>query len=136
VVRAEGGVRFYTNGSDGSSTSPYVPSAGVFLTAGGSSWNVVSDSTRKEHIVALDGEALLGRLADLPVSTWRYRAEEDRTVRHAGPMAQDWQRLVAGPLGLNTDGTTINQGDFDGVNLAGVIALEARTRELARAQAE
>lgn len=118
-VRAAGGVVFYTN---------FALTAGVFMNAGASSWNAVSDSTRKEHIVALDPEALLRRLADLPVSTWRYRAEEDRSVRHIGPMAQDWQRHVAGPLGLNADETTINQGDFDGVNLAGVIALEARTR--------
>jgi len=130
VVRAEGGVRFYTNGNNTSSTSPYVPSAGVFLTAGGSAWNVVSDRARKEAFAPVDGEALLAGLAQLPVTTWRYLAEEDRSVRHIGPMAQDWQRLVAGPLALNADSTTINQGDFDGVNLMAAIALEARTRDL------
>jgi len=135
VVRAEGGVRFYTNGNSTSSTSPYVPSAGVFLTAGGSAWNVVSDRARKEAFAPVDGEALLAGLARLPVTTWRYLAEEDRSVRHIGPMAQDWQRLVAGPLSLNADSTTINQGDFDGVNLAGIIALEARTRALAEENA-
>ena len=132
VARAAGGVRFYTAG--GSSNSIYVPTAGVYLDAGGSSWNVVSDSTRKTDIAALDGEALLDRLAQLPISTWRYKAEADRdgmAIRHVGPMAQDWQRLVAGPLGLNAEDTVINQGDLDGVALAAAQALEARTTALA-----
>jgi hypothetical protein len=57
------------------------------------------------------------------VTSWRYRDEVDRTVRHIGPMAQDWQRA----FGLSRDGTTINMSDFDGVNLAAVKALEGRT---------
>lgn len=137
VARARGGVRFYTAGAnDGNpsannlATDPYVPTAGVTLSSGGSSWNAVSDRNRKEHFEAFDAEALLMRLSELPLTTWRYKAEADTTVRHIGPMAQDWQRLVAGPLGLNTDSLMINQGDFDGVNLAGVQALEARTRAL------
>ena len=138
VARARGGVRFYTAGANDSnpsanndSTLPYVPTAGVTLSAGGSSWNAVSDRNRKEHFEAFDAEALLVRLSELPLTTWRYKAEADPTVRHVGPMAQDWQRLVAGPLGLNADTLLINQGDFDGVNLAAVQALEARTREQA-----
>ena len=42
---------------------------------------------------------------------------------HIGPMAQDWQRA----FGLSADATTINMSDLDGVNLAGVKALDART---------
>ena len=124
TVRAAGGTRIFTNSS---------MIAGVSLSPGGSSWNVVSDSTRKTDVAALDGEDVLGRLARLPVSTWRYKAEADRDgqpVRHVGPMAQDWQRLVAGPLGLNADSTVINQGDLDGVSLAAAKALEARTSAL------
>ena len=120
-VRAAGGARLFTDKT---------LSAGVYLDAGGSSWNVVSDSTRKADVAALDGEALLGQIAQLPVTTWRYKAEADRggqAIRHVGPMAQDWQRLVAGPLGLNTESTVINQGDLDGVTLAAAKALEART---------
>jgi uncharacterized small protein (DUF1192 family) len=47
-------------------------------------------------------------------------------VRHIGPMAQDWHAA----FGLNDDPLTINQGDFDGVNLAAVQALDARTAPL------
>jgi len=121
TVRAAGGYRLFTNATR---------TTGVQLAAGGSSWSVVSDRNRKEHFEPLDAEALLQRLVQLPLSTWNY-IDGEVGVRHVGPMAQDWQALVDGPLGLNSDDLTINQGDFDGVNLAGIVALEARTRALA-----
>jgi hypothetical protein len=113
-IRASGGVRVFTNSA---------MTAGVALTAGGSSWSVVSDRNRKESFLAVDGEDVLARIRSIPVSTWRYRDEEDRTVRHIGPMAQDWHQA----FGFNGDPLTINMSDLDGVNLAGVKALDART---------
>jgi trimeric autotransporter adhesin len=44
-------------------------------------------------------------------------------------MAQDWHAAFA----LNADSLTINQGDFDGVNLAAIQALELRTAGLSDA---
>ncbi len=118
LVRAAGGYRLHTNAT---------LTTGVALNAGGSSWNVISDRHRKENFENVEGEALLGRLRTLPVTSWRYIAEEDRTVRHIGPMAQDWHRA----FGLSADSTTINTGDFDGVNLAAAQALLVRTDALA-----
>ena len=115
--RVPGGFRIFTNTA---------ATVGVQVNAGGSSWNVISDRNRKESFLAVDGEDLLARLRHVPVTTWRYRDEQDRTVRHIGPMAQDWQRA----FGFSADGTTINMSDFDGVNLAAIQALEARTAEL------
>jgi trimeric autotransporter adhesin len=69
---------------------------------------------------------MLGRIRTLPVSTWRYRDEDDRSTLHIGPMAQDWHRA----FGFTHDDTTINMSDFDGVNLAAIKALEARTTAL------
>jgi Head domain of trimeric autotransporter adhesin/Chaperone of endosialidase len=117
-VRAAGGYRLYTNATE---------TVGVSLNAGGSSWNVISDRNRKENFLGVDGEDILSRIRSLPVSTWQYIAEEDRTVRHIGPMAQDWNRA----FGFSGDETTINMSDFDGVNLAAIQALEARTTEQA-----
>jgi hypothetical protein len=113
-LRAAGGIRLYTNSTE---------TSGVTMSAGGNSWVVVSDRNRKEAFLPVDGEDVLSRIRALPVTTWRYLSEEDRTVRHIGPMAQDWNRA----FGLNADATTINMSDFDGVNLAAVQALEART---------
>jgi hypothetical protein len=123
MVRAAGGYRFYTNATE---------TVGVSLNAGGSTWNVISDRNRKQDFLAVDGEDILTRIRTLPVSTWRYISEEDRSVLHIGPMAQDWQRA----FGFSRDGTTINMSDFDGVNLAAVKALEARTAALQAENAE
>ncbi|HEU4561624.1 MAG TPA: tail fiber domain-containing protein [Longimicrobium sp.] len=112
-ARFPGGYRLYTNTAT---------TVGVSLNAGGSSWNVISDRNRKHDFLAVDGEDLLSRLRAVPVTTWRYRDEADRTVRHIGPMAQDWARA----FGFSRDDTTINMSDFDGVNLAAIQALERR----------
>jgi trimeric autotransporter adhesin len=115
--RYAGGWRLYTNSTR---------TAGVTLSAGGSTWNAVSDRNRKENFGEVDGEDVLRRLRAVPVTSWNYIAE-GREVRHVGPMSQDWHAAFA----LNDDPLTINQGDFDGVNLAAIQALERRTAEQA-----
>ena len=119
-TRYAGGYRLFTNATT---------TTGVSLSAGGSSWNVISDRNAKEDFLAVDGEDVLARIRRLPLATWRYRDEEDRSVRHIGPMAQDWHAA----FGFGPDATIINSGDFDGVNLAAIQALEARST---RQQAE
>ena len=105
---------------------------GVQVNAGGSSWNVISDRNLKEGFLAVNGEDVLARIRGLPVSTWRYIDEEDRSVRHIGPMAQDWNAA----FGFGPSQTTINMSDFDGVNLAAIQALERRTTALQQQVAE
>jgi uncharacterized small protein (DUF1192 family) len=122
-LRAAGGVRLFTNATK---------TTGVSLAAGGSSWVVISDRNRKEGFLAVDGEDVLARLRFVPVTTWRYRDEVDRSTLHIGPMAQDWHRA----FGFTSDEHTINMSDFDGVNLAAIKALEARTAALQAENAE
>jgi hypothetical protein len=114
TVRAAGGIRFFTNA---------LMTVGVQVAAGGSSWAVISDRNRKSGFLAVDGEDMLRRVASLPVTTWRYRDEVDRSTLHIGPMAQDWHRA----FGFTADDHTINMSDFDGVNLASIQALINRT---------
>jgi hypothetical protein len=120
TVRAAGGTRLFSNAT---------MTTGVTLNAGGSSWVVISDRNRKQDFGAVDGEQVLDRIRGLPVSTWRYRDEVtvDPSITHMGPMAQDWNAAFH----FTADDKTINMSDLDGVNLAGVQALEARTREQA-----
>ncbi|HET7459774.1 MAG TPA: tail fiber domain-containing protein [Longimicrobium sp.] len=118
-VRAAGGYRLFTNATT---------TTGVQVAAGGSSWVVISDRNRKQDFLNVNGEDILARIRQLPVSTWRYRDEVDRSTLHIGPMAQDWHRA----FGFTADDRTINMSDFDGVNLAGIQALEARTGGQAR----
>jgi trimeric autotransporter adhesin len=116
-LRAAGGVRLYTNATK---------TTGVSLNAGGSSWNVISDRNRKQDFLAVDGEDVLARVRTLPVSTWRYQGEADRSILHIGPMAQDWHAA----FGFSQDDRTINMSDFDGVNLAAIQALDSRDRRI------
>jgi len=113
VMRGCGGIKLFTNQG---------LTAGAELAAGGSSWSMVSDRNRKELFEAVDFERLLANIRELPITTWNYKAE-GRDTRHIGPMAQDWHRIFA----FSRDSLTINTGDLDGVNLAGVKALEQRT---------
>src|SRR5690606_30245612 len=59
--------------------------AGVEVAAGGSGWSAAADRNRKENFASIEGEELLARLRDVPVTTWNYLTQE-REIRHAGPM--------------------------------------------------
>lgn len=116
VMRGCGGVKVFTNQG---------LTSGVELAAGGSGWSAVSDRNRKENFLAMDGEELLARLRSVPVTSWNYKTQ-DASVRHMGPMAQDFRAA----FGLGTDDTSIGLLDIDGVNFAAAKALEARTARL------
>jgi trimeric autotransporter adhesin len=115
--RAAGGYRLFTTSA---------MTVGAVLHPGQGSWSTLSDRNRKAAFLRVDGEDILTRILAVPITTWRYITEEDRTVRHIGPMAQDWHAA----FGLSSDSLTINSGDFDGVNLAAVQALTTRTDSL------
>jgi ubiquinone biosynthesis protein UbiJ len=91
------------------------------LTSGGA-WTNSSDVNRKHLFERVDGEDVLARLRTLQIRSWSYRAE-DATVRHLGPTAQDFRTA----FGLGASETSITTVDADGVALAGVKALDART---------
>ena len=69
-------------------------------------------------------------IRDRPVTEWSYKAQ-DAAIRHMGPTAQDFHAA----FGLGEDPLRIGTLDADGVALAGVKAVEARTRHL-RAELE
>ena len=112
-VRATGGVNFVT-AIDESGT----PTAGISLPAGGSSWGNPSDRRLKENFEPADGTDVLARLADVPISTWNYRAQ-DPSIRHIGPMAQDFYAA----FGVGEDELHITTVDADGVALAAIQGL-------------
>ena len=113
-VRATGGVYLVTavNPTTGRST------AGVYVSGGGSGWNIYSDRNAKEHFSPADGRALLDRLAGIPIETWNYKTQ-DASIRHIGPMAQDFHAAFA----VGEDERYINSVDADGVALAAIQGL-------------
>ena len=120
LVRSIGGAVF-VSGIDGSGNS----NAGVQLAAGGGSWSSLSDRNLKENFEQVDGADVLAKIAALPISTWNYKAQ-DESIRHIGPMAQD----LYAAFGLGEDDRHITTIDADGIALAAIQGLYAKTKEL------
>ena len=66
---------------------------------------------------------MLAKIAGMPIREWNYKAQ-DAAIRHVGPTAQDFHAA----FGLGEDPLRISTIDADGIALAAVQALEARTR--------
>jgi hypothetical protein len=83
-----------------------------------------SDRTLKTDIVPVEPEAILAKVANLPVATWRFKTGTP-DVLHLGPMAQDFSAA----FGLGHDDRHINPLDVAGVSLAAVQALNKQVSE-------
>jgi hypothetical protein len=116
VARARGGVYFYTS---------LDRSTGSYLSAGGNSWNQVSDSMTKENFRPVDRKTLLERLAQMRVRDYNLKTQ-DPSIRHIGPVAQDFHNA----FGFGESNTAINMEDADGVLLAAVQALYEQNQQL------
>ncbi len=88
----------------------------------GTSFISTSSRALKTGFEALDSAAVLAKLEQLPVTSWRYKTEGE-DVRHFGPVAEDFQRL----FGLG-DGVSIASVDADGVLMAAVKGLNAEVK--------
>jgi hypothetical protein len=115
LARASGGFTLYTNAAS---------TVGAQLAAGSGTWASLSDRNVKTNIAPLDDEAILGKVAALPIERWSYKSE--RGVRHVGPMAQDFYAA----FGVGEDDKHITSIDEDGVALAAIKALHARVGAL------
>jgi hypothetical protein len=118
TMRFNGGYRLWSSYPDST--------AGVYMRHGQSGWSNYCDRNIKENFIELDGEELLEKLHSIPVTEWNYK-KGDTSMKYVGPMAQDF--YAAFHLG-GTDSLGINSISIDGVNMAGIKALEQRTREM------
>jgi hypothetical protein len=115
LVRASGGVIFYS--------SPGL-NYGVQLAPNDGSWSSLSDRNVKEHFVPVDTQTLLEQVTALPITTWNYKTQ-DVSIRHVGPMAQDF--FAAFKVG--EDDRHITEIDEDGVALAAVQGLNQKLEQ-------
>jgi hypothetical protein len=93
--------------------------------ANGGTGNVVlSDRNLKRDIEPVDEQAVLERVAGMPVSTWSYKSNS-ASVRHLGPMAQDFSAA----FGLGNTDRAYDSVDAHGVALTAIKALYDRSRE-------
>jgi hypothetical protein len=124
VARCSGGVYFFTNSA---------MTSGVYVAAGGNAWSAVCDRNMKENFKPVDGAEVLAKLSHMPITTWNYKSQ-DKSIRHIGPMAQDFASF-----GVGEDDKHITTIDADGIALAAIQELnkkldrlEAENRELRR----
>lgn len=78
-----------------------------------------SDRNSKENFKPLDHKALLDKIAKLDISEWNFKSEA-ASVRHIGPMAQDFHSV----FGLGEREDRIAPLDTSGVALAAVQGLQ------------
>jgi len=122
AARATGGFRFRTNKAG---------TTGCNLPAGSGVFNCTSSRATKENFVMVSGADVLSRLKGIEVSSWNY-ISEGRSVRHMGPMAEDFFKAFQ----LGTGNTSIGMQDLTGVSLAAIKELDQRTNELRQKTAE
>lgn len=127
VLRADGGL-YLTNTSE---LAPYdntniiTTRGGAYLSGNGTNWTNSSDRNRKENFQPVNTRALLQKLESLEITEWNYK-EDDESVRHIGPVAQDFYAV----FGLGNDDKSISTVDPSGVALAGIKELISKNREL------
>ena len=97
---------------------------GATLPAGSGAWSGLSDRDAKENFSPVDGEDTLARLASVPIQTWNMKTQ-DPSIRHIGPMAQDFYAAFK----VGEDERRINTIDADGVALSAIQGLNRIVQE-------
>ncbi|HEY2082176.1 MAG TPA: tail fiber domain-containing protein [Verrucomicrobiae bacterium] len=117
------------NGITGNLT--LVPGPGIQILADGGARTITisqagqpSDRNIKTDFAPVSAEKILAQLAALPISSWRY-TNETASVRHVGPMAQDFKAA----FDLGTSDKTIGTVDESGVALAALQGLNQKLNE-------
>jgi hypothetical protein len=103
---------------------------GARLAPGSGSWTSVSDRNLKANTATVNPRAVLAAVAALPVSTWNYTSQ-DASIRHIGPMAQDFYAA----FNVGESDTGISTVDAQGVALAAIQGVYQQNQEL-KAQIE
>jgi hypothetical protein len=119
TLRGAGGYRLFRNSG---------ATAGVALAADGTAWAVISDRNVKKDFAAVSGPRILEKLAALPITQWHYQWEDQSTMPHIGPMAQDFKAAFY----PGRDDKSITTQEADGVALAAIQGLNQKLEEQLR----
>lgn len=122
-ARATNGFYFVT-GCD-SVVAPGTAQSGAFISAGGSLWQSLSSRDAKKNIEEVDGAEILEKVSELPLYHWTYNTQDD-SIRHLGPMAEDFYETFA----VGESEKTITALDPAGVSLAASKQLIEENKEL------
>lgn len=129
-ARYQGGFRFRTSTAS-NGVAGAAGNTGCDLNTGSGTWTCSSSRTIKSDFLDVSGTDIIDRLRTMPVTTWRYNAEESRE-RHIGPVAEDWYAA----FGLAGGGRSVGAQDMAGVALAAAQELDRRNVALQTELAE
>ncbi len=111
-------------GTSNPTLGPLVMASGAYVTSGGT-WTNASDRNLKENFKDVDGQDILNKISELPITQWNYKSES-ATTTHIGPMAQDFFRI----FNLGGSDTSISTIDPSGLALVGVQTLNSNLNAL------
>jgi hypothetical protein len=94
---------------------------GEYARAG--SWSNVSDRNAKENFIEVDGEEVLEKVNQLPITQWNFKKDKIK-AKHIGPVGQDFYAL----FGLGDDDKHTSTGDTSGIALVGIKALNQKVK--------
>jgi uncharacterized coiled-coil protein SlyX len=117
TMRASGGFSFLTSSAN--------PSPGAYLAPYSTSWTALSDRNSKKDFAPVNCQAVLDKLARVPIEKWHYKWESPDATPNLGPMAQDFKAAFY----PGRDDKGITTLEFDGVELAAIQGLNQKVEE-------
>jgi Chaperone of endosialidase len=88
-------------------------------------FTATSDRASKTDFASVNAKSILAKVASLPISTWKYIAEQGSGVRHIGPVAQDFMKA----FNVGYDDKSISSIDASGVALTAIKGLSEIVQE-------
>ena len=114
-----------------------IGNSSVTVIEGQVAYTFTSDRNKKENFQPVDGEEVLRKIRQFNLTSWNYIGQDAKTLRHYGPMAQDFYEAF-GHDAIGTVGTpkTINSGDMAGIMMIAIKALATENVQLKSAVAK
>ena len=114
-----------------------IGNSSVTVIEGQVAYTFTSDRNKKENFQPVDGEEVLRKIRQFDLTSWNYIGQDAKTLRHYGPMAQDFYAAF-GHDAIGTVGTpkTINSGDMAGIMMIAIKTLATENVQLKSAVAK
>ena len=110
-----------------------IGNSSVTVIEGQVAYTFSSDRNKKENFQSVNGEEVLRKIRQLNLTSWNYIGQDAKTLRHYGPMAQDFYEAFGhDTIGTVGTPTGINSGDMAGIMM---IAIKTLATEVANQEA-
>ena len=114
-----------------------IGNSSVTVIEGQVAYTFTSDRNKKENFQPVDGEEVLRKIRQFNLTSWNYIGQDAKTLRHYGPMAQDFYEAFGhDTIGTVGTSTTINSGDMAGIMMIAIKTLATENVQLESAVAK